>query len=372
MVAPIDVRIVGDASGLNATLSAAGKDVSLFGDHLGISLPPKAALAVEATKKVAEIAVSTGKAAKDAAAEEKIFADAMAGLGVTTAEQTAKMDAAITASQKLAFTDTETRKALFAMQTATGDLDTSLALLTTAQDVARISGSSLGQAADAIAKAQAGQDTTLLRMIPGLEAGATATDTIANATRLAAGAADTYGESSSAAAAKARIGFSELQEEVGGALTPALENLGASLKPLIGSLLEIAATVLPPVLDLLSRMIDIVARVTGVIGDAVHAVQRLMDKLRELLGPIQDAIDKLGQIDLNPFNRAQGIIGGHTIQTETATARDVGTARTRGGEGGVVINVYGDPAVIEAKITKALRDYTRRNGIGTVFSPGRT
>ena len=33
----------------------------------------------------------------------------------------------------------------------------------------------------------------------------------------------------------------------------------------------------------------------------------------------------------------------------------------------VQINIYGDPSVIEAKVTKALRDYARRNGRSAVL-----
>jgi len=373
MVAPIDVRIVGDASGLSASLHQAGKDVSLFGDHVGITLPPKVAFATEAAKKLAEITVNTGKAAKDAAAEEQIFADAMSAVGFESDYQAQAVDDAISASQRIAFTDTETRKAILSLQTATKDTTATLDLLTVAQDIARVSGTSLESAADAVAKAAAGEDLTLKRMLPGLGETASAQDTITKAMELSAGAAETYGESSSAAGLKAKIAFGELQEEVGGALTPSLEKLGAELKPLIASLLEIAATVLPPVLDLLSAMVSVVARVAGVIGDAIDAIQRLMDKLRDLMHPLDSAITKLKEIDLNPFREAQEIIGGQAAGS-VAGVSAYATEQYRAGrnQGGLTINIYGDPAVIEAKVTKALRDYTRHNGAGSIFAPGRS
>lgn len=373
MVAPIDVRIVGNADGLNATLHEAGREVDVFGGKVGVQLPPKMALAVDATKFVAKGIVNVGKAGKDAAAEEQIFADAMAKLGISSDESAAKMDDAITASQKLAFTDTETRKALLSLATATGDADTAIQLLSTAQDVARVSGGTLEQSSDAVAKAFNGQDTQLKRMLPGLADGATSMDTIKNASDLAAGAADTYGKSSAAAGKKAQIAFGELKETVGGELSPALHELGAALRPLIKQLIEIAAVVLPPVLKLLSKMIEIAAKVAGAIGKITDAVGRLMDKLRALIEPIQKVIDKLGQIDLNPFNRAQGIIGGQTVQVAAASTRDATATPAVGTKtgGGVTVNIYGDPSVIEARVTSALRAYARRNGVTAVFSPDR-
>lgn len=375
MVAPIRVQIVGDTVGLQTALGDATHHVDLFGSKVGVDLPGWAGVAVDATKRVGAAVFSSGKAAKDAAAEETIFADAMATLGVTTAEQTAKVDDAILAAQKLAFADTETRKALLSLTTATGDSDKAIALLSASQDIARLAGVDLATAADAVAKAEAGQDTALRRMLPGLAETATAQDTITEASNLAAGAAEDYGKSSEAGTKKAKIAFSELKETVGAELGPALKDLWDSLQPIIVSMIEIASVVLPPVIKAIENVAGAIGVALDAIGRFIDAIQRLMDKLRDLLGPINDAIGKLKEIDLNPFNRAQGIIGGQAA-TQGASAGTFGTAtsgdRNRAGKGGLTINVYGDPAVIEAKITKAIRDYTRRNGAGTIFAPGRT
>jgi len=374
MVAPINVKIVGDSIGLQTALSDATRHVELFGGKVGADLPGWAGVAVDATKRIGEAVFNSGKAAKDAAAEEQIFSDAMHTLGVTSGEQEQAIRDSIAAAQDLAFSDSEAAKALLSLQTATKDTNATLDLFAIAQDIARVAGVDLGTAADAVAKAAAGEELSLKRMLPGLGETSDAHDAITKAAELAAGAADTYGTSSEASAIKAKNAFGELKEQVGAELGPALKDLWDSLQPIISDLLHLAGVVLPPVIDGISKVAEVVGKAFDVIGNFIDAIQRLMDKLRDLLGPIQDAIDKLGQIDLNPFNRANGIIGGRTIETQTATGRDVGAgnARTRGGEGGVVINVYGDPAVIESKITKALRDYTRRNGTGTVFAPGRS
>jgi hypothetical protein len=369
MVAPIRVAIVGDAQGLKTTLGDASTHVDLFGKKVGVDLPGWAGVAVNATKKIGTAVFNSGKAAKDAAAEEAIFAESMAKLGVTTEEQTAKVDGAILASQKLAFEDTETRKALVSLTTATGDSDKAIDLLSKSQDIARLAGVDLATAADAVAKAEAGQDTTLRRMLPGLAETATAQDTITEASNLAAGAADKYGKSSAAGAKKAQIGFSELKETVGAQLGPALKDLGDSLRPIIKSLLELAATVLPPVIKGISVAAKAFAKVLDAINRVIEAIKKLMGWLKDLIAPITNVIDKLGKIDLNPFNRAKGIVEGQSASASSFAAPQQQAAQ--GAKSGVTINIYGDPSVIEARVTSALRAYARRNGVAAVFSPDR-
>ena len=369
MVAPITVKINGDIKDLETAMGGASKHIKVFGQDVGVALPPKINLAVQATKGLAKVTKNVAGAAKDAAAEEKIFQDAMTNATGVSADHNAALDETIKASQRLAFTDTETRKALVALTTATGDAEVSTGLLTAAQDIARLAGVDLETASDAVAKAYAGQDTALMRMLPGLEQGATAQETIANATKLAEGASDSYAASSQAMGEKVKIAFGEVAETVGGLLGPALKDLGAALKPLLVNFGELASVILPPLLKLLEKFVTVAAKVVSAINRIVDAVQKLISKIRELLAPLTDAVNKLKEIDLNPFSNAAG--GGST-QMMTVGARGVDQQATRSGSGGVQINIYGDPSVIEARVTKALRDYARRNGIGAIFTPERT
>lgn len=369
MVAPITVKLNADSTGLSKGLAAGSKSIALFGQQVGVTLPPKLNLAVQGTKALLKVTKTVGTAAKDAAAEEQIFQQAMSNVTGESQDYNAALESTINASMKKAFTDTETRKALVALTTATGDSATATDLLTSAQDIARVAGVDLETAADAVAKAYAGQDTALLRMLPGLQQGTDAMGTIKNATDLAAGASDAYATSSQAAGDKARIAFSELAETIGGALGPALKDLGAALKPLLAALGQLASVILPPLLKLLGQFIETAARVASAITRIVEAVTRLISKIKELLGPLTDAIGKL-----KDFN----ILGGRSFNAPamaTAAAPAVGTrgltAPAMQHGGGVTINIYGDPSVIEARVTKALRDYARRNGAGAVFTPER-
>lgn len=371
MVAPITVKIDGEVDPLKKALGDASKSVKVFGHDMEVSLPTsKLDIAVEATKLLAKGTKAVASAAKDAAAEEKIFQDAMSAATGESADYNAALDETIKQSQRLAFTDTETRKALASLTTATGDAAISQELLAGAQDIARLAGVDLEAATDAVAKAYAGSDTALMRMLPGLEKGTDAMGTIENATKLAEGAANTYAASSQAMGDKVKIAFGEIAETVGQALGPALRDLGAALKPLLISFGKLAQQILPPLLKLLERLIGIAARVASAISKIVDAVAKLIAKIRELLAPLTEAVNKLQ--DLIPGGKAFLSGGAAVSQVATVAAQGVEPAAFRSGGGGVTINIYGDPAVIEARVTKALRDYARRNGAAAIFTPERT
>jgi phage-related protein len=94
-----------------------------------------------------------------------------------------------------------------------------------AQDIARLSGVSLETASAAVAKAHEGNGAALAKLIPGLDKGANAQETLANATALAAGQADAYAASAPGQMAIVGDSFGELGEEVGSVFLPILKDL---------------------------------------------------------------------------------------------------------------------------------------------------
>lgn len=370
MVAGVSVDIKGNAKDLSNALGDATKSVKAFGRTIdtGISTG-KFDAATDAIKKVYNVTHKAIIAGKDAAAAEQQFALALnqAGLEAGTYEQA--MADAIRQSQRMAFTDDETMKSLAALAQATGDTGTAIGLLTVAQDVARLSGAKLEQSADAVAKAFVGNDAALVRMVPGLEAGATGFDSIAAASKAASGQAQAYSESATAGASKTKIAMAELGEAIGGLLLPVVQGLFTALTPLLEAFADLVNELLPilvPLIEKLARVAEIAAKA---IGKIASAVSNLIGKIRELLGPLREAVDGLKNLDLNPFN-SKAVPAAASAATGVSTLQSGGV--TGGGRGGgVTINIYGDPSVIEARVTKALRDYARRNGAGSVFTPGR-
>ncbi len=168
---------------------------------------------------------------------------------------------------------------------------------------------------------------------------------------------------------KGRHAFEELSEAVGGALLPVLSELGVALAPLIVSLLQLLQAILPaliPLIKAFAKAAEIAAKAITRIADAVT---RLITKIRELLGPLKEAVNGLKNLDLNPFTTKGATVSAASTAPSVSTLQSEG--RSSQGRGGVTINIYGDPSVIEARVTKALRDYTRHNGVGSVFTPER-
>ena len=368
-MAEVGVDITGNNKDLVKAIDGATKEIRAFGKSLdtGISTG-KIDAATDAIRKVGKVTKDVLVAGKDAAAAEEQFALALGNAGIEAESHKAAMDAAVVAAQKMAFTDDEARASLVALAGATGSAGVSVELLAQSQDIARLAGVSLESATDAVAKAYAGQDTALLRMLPGLEKGATGMNTIQNATELAKGSADTYAASATGMGEKVKIAFSEAAEAIGGALLPVLKDLGTALGPLIIAFAKLVESLLPALLPLVSALARVAEIAAKAITKIVDAVTRLITKIRELLGPLREAVDGLKNLDLNPFNgkSAPAPISGPSV----SGLQSGGGSATRAG--GVTINIYGDPSVIEARVTKALRDYARRNGAGSVFAPGRT
>ena len=363
----LEVVIDGNASGLTTALGSAGGAVGKFGMALNLLKTHPVLLAISAVTTLGLALADATVAGSNAIAEEREFARAMRLVTTDSDKRTAATEAAITASQQLAFTDTETMKAITTLATATGSTESAITLLATAQDLARVSGTSLEAAADAVAKAHVGQDLALKRLIPGMKAGATSADTIAEATRLAAGAADEYANSADAIAFKTKDSFAELSEEVGKNLVPIMQDLLETLVPIITEGVKLAVKVLPPIVAVLKTFFVVGKSVFGVLSDIATAIGDLIAAIGEALKPLRDFIDLLGSIDLNPLNHLPDILpfaASSAAQGKSATQQST----TQQNSGGVQINIYGDPAVIEAKVTKALRDYARRNGVSSVFA----
>jgi hypothetical protein len=359
----LTVVITSATEGLDKGLKEAEKKLGIFGGS-GKKLAGLAKIAAP----VAGIAAATaklGKAAADADLSVASFDTAMQNLGVSAASTDPAIKKAIAASKDLAFSSGATRDAILTLTTATGSSQKAIELLSTAQDIARLSGSDLETVTNAMAKAIKGQDRALLALVPGLEKGKDGFDTIANAEKLAAGQADLYADSASGMADKTKSSLKALAISVGQVVQPAFEGMLAVLKPIIDALGVLVNSLLPILIPLVKAVAKAFELAAKAISKVLTLIAKLIDKVRELLGPLGDAVDKIK--DLNPFKG----IGKNSIPTAQAAA--IAThGVTQNNAGAVTINIYGDPATIEARVIRALRGYQFRNGAGSVFNPGRT
>jgi hypothetical protein len=353
------ISIIGDINGLDKSLGAAGDSIKGVG---GISLKTAAQVSIVAGAALAagEAIFSMTMAADADRTEQNKLTRAIEAAGAATATSTQQVEDAIAAGQDKAFTDSQTRDALQSLVTATGDVTQATGLLTSAQDIARFAGVDLATAADAVAKAAAGQDMALTRLIPGLQKGATASDTLANATAAAAGQADIYAGSADGMKDRAGDAFSELSETIGSVFLPIMDAILPALIPIIKAFGQLVTSILPilvPFINLLGKGLKFVA---DVLVTVVGWIVKLVDWLSKLLSPLQSVLDGLSHL---PFGALGKLTASSASGPSAGTQSTGGTATT----GGVVINIYGDPSVIEARVVKALQDYTRRNGVSAII-----
>jgi hypothetical protein len=349
------VRIVGDTKGLTSALNDADQGVQLFGKSVNVggvaAMAGLAGAAVVAGKALIDM---TASAAADRDEQEKL-ALAIAKATGSTQDYSEATDAAIAAGQALAFTDSETRAALEPLVTSTGDMSKATKQLAIAQDIARLSGVDLATAADAVAKANKGQDKALKSLIPGLTIGADATETLGNAQKLAAGQAELYGESSAGASAKMADGMAELGETIGEALLPILDALIPAITPILTAFGTLIKALLPALIPLVKFLASALTTVLGVLLKVVDALVRFVDWIARALDKLRDLLSKIPGLSSIPG------IGG-----DAASFAAGGKTRSASSAGGaipsVVINITGDPITIERTVISALRTYSRRNG----------
>jgi hypothetical protein len=360
------VRVGGDVAGLNSALGEGGKSVSAFGKSVDLGGVAKlAGMATVAGGVALAIADMTQAAAADQAEQARLTA-AIQAAGAATGDYAAQVDAAIVAGQDRAFSDTQTREALMSLVTATGDVTTATTELSAAQDIARFANVDLATAADAVAKAHAGQDGALRKLLPGLEKGATTADTLANATKLAAGQADAFANSAAGMQARGADAFGELTETIGAAFLPVLEALLPAVIPLIRAFGTLVSAVLP----LLTPILRLIGAALGVV---VSIITKLVGIITTLIGWLSKAISTLGRF-LDAINPLKGISLPSLPFLSSAVAPSVGLSagafadtRAAGGtvssRAGLVINVYttGDSIEAERAVVRALTRAQRMN-----------
>ena len=366
MTVGLIVEILGDASKLQDSIAGATGPKGAGGLLSGFG---GAALKVAAFAGAAGIAANviadlTTAAADDQAEQAKLEA-AYRASGAAVGDWQAITDRAIATAQDKAFSDTQARDALQSLVTTTGDATLAAQLLGPAMDIARFANVDLATAADAVAKANEGQDGALRKLLPGLEKGATATDTLANATKAAAGQADTYANSAAGMQEKGKNAFSELGETIGSVFLPVLQEILPVLTPILISLGELVKAVLPliiPLVKILARelaaMVQIISMVVGWtiklvtwLTDAAGAVGRFIDSINPLKGI------KLPSL---PF------IGGNAAAVGAAgvgrSAAATSTSSASSGSPQIVVYTTGDGIEAEQAIVRALRRVGRING----------
>lgn len=328
---------------------------------------------------VAAIGLNFAQAAAEDQKSQRLLAMALKASTKATATDIATREKWIdTTSRALGIADDELRPAYARLVRSTKDADKAQRLLNLALNISAATSRPLEAVTNALARAQDGQLTGLLRLGVGLDKAAIKGKTLAdvqgqlekNFAGAAQGAANTYEGKMS----RLKVTFNELKESLG-----------------------------KPLLDLMSKVADAVLRVADAFGDkglagAVQQAKREISylfydsngKLNQFGENINDLIKVLnglgrsgkGLLGLsqlsNPFTFMQGyrnvsgaVSGSFGINplAGAATAQDRGLniigAGRYGSNQGITVNInmgVGDPVAVGRQVANVLRQYDRRTG----------
>lgn len=185
---------------------------------------------------------ATQMAADDAQAQV-VLANTLKNTAGATAAQTASVENWITAQGKaLGVTDDQLRPAIGALATATGDLSKAQLLASAAMNISAQKGLPLESVANALAKAYAGNTTSLGKMLPGIDQAAIKSKNFGaimdSVNKITGGAA--------AAAANTEAGA---RQRANVALQESIESLGASFLPIMGDVTNLMTTQVVPAIQ---------------------------------------------------------------------------------------------------------------------------
>jgi len=282
-----------------------GSKIADFGKKAGIAFAVAGAAAAAYAGKLAIDGVKSAIA--DAAAQEKLAITLRNVTGATNAQIAATESYITKTSLAFGVTDDELRPSLERLARATGDVTAAQKLQAIALDVAAGTGKSLESVTNALAKAQEGSTTALGKLGVGLSRAELAG---LSADQVFAKLADTFENQATAKANtfqgqmdRLKIAFDEAKETVGTfilqAITPMVENIvkyvmpaleafvqgfqgGDGLKNAFDDIIEVAKTILIPILDGLRSIFN---RVKTAVMDNKEAFSALWTFAKEYLAP---------------------------------------------------------------------------------------
>jgi len=308
----LKLSILADVDNLKKGLAQGTDDVQTFGSKIadfgkkaGIAFAVAGAAAVAYAGKLAIDGVKSAIA--DAAAQEKLAITLRNVTGATDAQIKATETYITKTSLAKGVTDDELRPSLERLARATGDVTSAQKLQALALDVAAGTGKSLESVTNALAKAQEGSTTALGKVGVGLTRAELAG---MSAEQVFAKLGDTFENQATAKANtfqgqmdRLKIAFDEAKETVGTfilqAITPMVENIvkyvmpalqafidgfqgGDGLKNAFDDIIQVAKTILIPILDGLRSIFD---RVKVAVRDNKEAFSALWTFTKEYLAP---------------------------------------------------------------------------------------
>ena len=250
--------------------------------------------------------LGAAQAAADDEAATLRLEQALRNLGGNFDEHLSKVNAAIDAGQKLAFSDDDVRDSFQFLASATGDVDEALKRQSAAMDLARGANIPLSQATKMLGKLNEENIEVFKKL--GIEIGENATeaDALAAVQQKFGGQAEAYAKSTAGQFAQAKLAMGEIVESIGAGLLPILTKLGTTLaanlpkiQAFVGELGEKAAAVVGPALQRITdgagRLAEFFVSVVApaLVGFWEKDLAPKVEVARELFGKVAGAVGEL-------------------------------------------------------------------------------
>jgi hypothetical protein len=214
------IKGVGDT--VDQTTSRIGKMGSALGDVAKIA---GGFVLAQGILKAPGFFMDAAKAAAEDEAATARLQQTIKSLGGDYDAQLKKVNEAITAGQKLAFTDDEVRDSFQFLAQATGSSSEALKRQSAAMDLSRGANIPLAQATKMLGKINEENVDTFKKLGIEMADNATEADALAAVQAKFGGQADAYAKSTAGQFAQAKIAMSEIVESIGGAVLPAFTSL---------------------------------------------------------------------------------------------------------------------------------------------------
>lgn len=242
-------------------------------------------LAAKFTKGAIEAAIA------DDAEQQKLIATLKAR-GQTTEQATKRVNELIVAGQKLAFTDSETRKGYEIATAFAKKYSNQQKILTTAQDLARAKNISLEAATKLVGRAYAGSTGSLSKYGIQIEKGTKGLEALGGINKKVAGVAEQYSKTFAGQFDIVRDSINETVESIGMAIgggeglptfTRLLEGITPVVQDIIGEINKNLPNIQAFTRDLVEKFL---AKLPGYVATAKRELPILIDKAKSFIGSV--------------------------------------------------------------------------------------
>lgn len=242
-------------------------------------------LAAKFTKSAIEAAIA------DDAEQQKLIATLKAR-GQTTEQATKRVNELIIAGQKLAFTDSETRKGYEIATSFAKKYANQQKILTTAQDLARAKNISLEAATKLVGRAFAGNTGALSRYGIQIEKGAKGVEALGAINKKVAGVAEQYSKTFAGQFDIVRDSINETVESIGMAIgggegLPTFTRLLEGITPVVKDIIGEINKNLPNIQAFSRELVEkFLAKLPSYVATAKRELPILIDKAKEFIGSV--------------------------------------------------------------------------------------